>query len=295
MANAMSKLVWLNGEITPLEQAKVSVADHAHLYGDGLFEGIRIYGRKVFKLDEHLDRLYTGIRYLGFSMHIPQDELKGIVLEVCRQAGNDDGYIRLNVTRGTGLGLDPRALKGTDPNVMVMCSTLSLYPPEAYQRGLDVVTSSYRVIPADCLDPQLKAIGRYVANIMAKAEANRQGAGEGLMLNTQGYVAECTGDNLFLVKDGVVRTPHPSCGILNGITRRTVMAIAKREGMTVTEEYMTKVDIYDADEAFLTGTAAEVIPMITLDGQAIGTGKPGETTMCLMGRFREETKHGTPF
>lgn len=291
----MSKLVWLNGEITPLEQAKVSVADHAHLYGDGLFEGIRIYGRKVFKLDEHLDRLYNGLRYLGIRMSIDQAQLKAIVLDVCKQADNDDGYIRLNVTRGSGLGLDPKALKDVAPNVMVMCSTLSLYPPEAYQRGLDVVTTSFRVMPADCLDPQLKAIGRYVANIMAKAEANRQGAGEGLMLNTQGYVAECTGDNLFVVKNGIVRTPHPSSGILNGITRRTVIEIARREGITVVEDTMTKVDIFDADEAFLTGTAAEVIPMITLDGQAIGSGKPGETTMCLMGRFREETKHGTPF
>lgn len=291
----MSKLVWLNGEITPLEQAKVSVADHAHLYGDGLFEGIRIYSRKVFRLDEHLARLYTGLRYMGIPMHIPQEELKAIVLDVCRQAGNDDGYIRLNVTRGSGLGLDPRAIGDNKPNVMVMCSTLSLYKPEDYKKGLDVVTTSFRVMPPDCLDPMLKCIGRYAANIMAKAEANRQGAGEGLLLNTQGYVAECTGDNLFIVKGGTVRTPHPTCGILKGITRQTVIDIARREGMTVTEDWMTKVDIYDADEAFLTGTAAEVIPMVTLDGQKIGDGKPGETTMCLMGRFREETKHGTPF
>jgi branched-chain amino acid aminotransferase len=291
----MSKLVWLNGEITPLDQAKVSVADHAHLYGDGLFEGIRIYNRKVFKLDEHLDRLYTGLRYMGIAMHIAQPDLKKTILEVCAQAGNDDGYIRLNVTRGSGLGLDPKALKDAKPNVMVMCSTLALYSPEMYQRGLDVITTSFRVMPADCLDPMLKCIGRYAANIMAKAEANRQGAGEGLMLNTQGYVAECTGDNLFVIKNGVLRTPHPTCGILKGITRGTVIELARREGITVVEDWMTKLDIYDADEAFLTGTAAEVIPMVTLDGQKIGDGKPGETTMCLMGRFREETKHGTAF
>ncbi len=291
----MSKLVWLNGDVTPLDQAKVSVADHAHLYGDGLFEGIRIYGRKVFKLDQHLDRLYTGLKYLGIPMRIAQDELKKIILDVCAQAGNDDGYIRLNVTRGSGLGLDPKVLDGVPPNVMVMCSTLSLYKPEDYKRGLDVITTSFRVMPADSLDPLIKCIGRYAANIMAKAEANRQGAGEGLMLNQQGYVAECTGDNLFVIKDGVVRTPHPSSGILKGITRGTVIEIAKREGMTVVEDFMTKLDIYDADEAFLTGTAAEVIPMVSLDSQPIGDGKPGETTMCLMGRFREETKHGTPF
>jgi len=291
----MSKLVWLNGDVTPLDQAKVSVADHAHLYGDGLFEGIRIYGRKVFKLDQHLDRLYTGLKYLGIPMRIAQDELQKIILDVCAQAGNDDGYIRLNVTRGTGLGLDPKVLDGVPPNVMVMCSTLSLYKPEDYKRGLDVITTSFRVMPADSLDPLIKCIGRYAANIMAKAEANRQGAGEGLMLNQQGYVAECTGDNLFIIKDGVVRTPHPSSGILKGITRGTVIEIAKREGMTVVEDFMTKLDIYDADEAFLTGTAAEVIPMVSLDSQPIGDGKPGESTMCLMGRFREETKHGTPF
>jgi branched-chain amino acid aminotransferase len=199
------------------------------------------------------------------------------------------------VTRGSGLGLDPKVLDGVPANVMVMCSTLSLYKPEDYKRGLDVITTSFRVIPADSLDPQVKCIGRYASNIMAKAEANRQGAGEGLMLNQQGYVAECTGDNLFTIKDGVVRTPHPSSGILKGITRGTVIEIARREGMTVVEDFMTKLDIYDADEAFLTGTAAEVIPMVTLDAQPIGDGKPGETTMCLMGRFREETKHGTPF
>ena len=291
----MSKLVWLNGEITPLDQAKVSVADHAHLYGDGLFEGIRIYARKVFKLDEHLDRLYTGIKYMGIPMHIAKQELKATVLELCRHAGNDDGYIRLNVTRGTGLGLDPRAVEGTDPNVMVMCSTLALYSPEAYKRGLDVVTSSYRVIPPDSLDPMLKCIGRYASNIMAKAEANKAGAGEGLLLNHQGYVAECTGDNLFIVKGEVLRTPHPASGILNGITRQTVIKIARREGIHVVEDLMTILDIHDADEAFLTGTAAEVIPMVSLDGRPIGTGKPGETTMCMMSRFREETKHGPPF
>jgi branched-chain amino acid aminotransferase len=291
----MSKLVWLNGEITPLEQAKVSVADHAHLYGDGLFEGIRIYGRKVFKLDAHLDRLYTGLKYMGIPMHIGKNELKKTVLDLCAQAGNDDGYIRLNVTRGSGLGLDPKALAGVDPNVMVMCSTLALYKQEDYARGLDVVTTSYRVIPADSLDPMLKCIGRYAANIMAKAEANRQGAGEGLMLNQQGNVAECTGDNLFIIKDGVLRTPHPSSGILKGITRATVIEIAKREGIPTIEDTMTRVDIFEADEAFLTGTAAEVIPMVSLDSQTIGDGKPGGTTKCLMDHYRNETKHGTAF
>ncbi len=279
----------------PLEEAKVSVADHAHLYGDGLFEGIRFYDRKVFKLDEHLRRLYDGCRYLGYEMDgTPVEALKKTILDVCTQADIESGYIRLNVTRGTGLGLDPRHIDRT-PNIMVMVSTISLYPPEAYERGLDVVSTSYRVIPADSLDPQIKCIGRYAANILAKAEANRAGGGEGLMLNQQGYVAECTGQNLFVVRDGTMRTPHPSAGILKGITRATVMELARKEGMTVIEDMMTKIDIFEADEAFLTGTATEVIPMVTLDGQPIGDGSPGPTTRCMMGRFREETKHGTSF
>ena len=291
----MSKLVWLNGEINDLENATVHVSDHAHLYGDGLFEGIRFYNRKVFKLDQHLRRLYDGCKYLGIKMRISQPDLKQIVLDVCGKADLSDGYIRLNVTRGSGLGLDPVGFKDKEPNVMVMVSSLALYSPEMYNRGLDVVSTSYRVIPADSLDPQLKCIGRYAANIMAKAEANRMGAGEGLMLNQQGYVAECTGDNLFIVRDGVIRTPHPSAGILKGITRATVIQLALEAGMPVVEDMMTKLDIFEADEAFLTGTAAEVIPMITLDTQAIGDGKPGPITKKIIGMFREAIKEGDAF
>jgi branched-chain amino acid aminotransferase len=290
----MGKIVWLNGEISDLSAAKVSVADHAHLYGDGLFEGIRIYNRKVFKLDPHLDRLYAGIRYLGFQMHISQDELKGIILDTCKKADIENGYIRLNVTRGTGLGLDPAHINNT-PNVMVMVNTLSLYPPEAYENGLNTIVCSTRVIPPDCLDPRLKTIGRYVSNIQAKLEANRQGAGEGLMLNSQGYLAEATGDNVFLVKDGVLRTPHPSSGILNGITRRTVIELAKSEGIEVREEFLTIYDVFEADEAFLTGTAAEVIPMVSVAGQKIGCGTPGDVTRKLIRRFREATEVGDAF
>lgn len=290
----MPKLVWLNGTVSPLETATVSVGDHAHLYGDGLFEGIRFYDRKIFQLDPHLDRLYHGIAYMKMEMHIPKSELRAIVIDTCRQADLDNGYIRLNVTRGTGLGLDPKNINRT-PNVMVMISTLALYSPEMYEIGLHVITTSYRVYPPDGLDPRLKCIGRYATNILAKMEANRQGAGEGLMLNAQGFVAECTGDNLFLVHDGVIRTPHPSSGILKGVTRDTVIELAREAGMDVREEMLTPFDIHSADEAFLTGTAAEVIPMVSLDTQPIGCGKPGEVTLDLMGRFRERLKHGTPF
>lgn len=290
----MPRLVWLNGCLTPLEEATTSVADHAHLYGDGLFEGIRIYGRKIFKLDQHLDRIYHGCNYMDFQMTLTQSQLRAIMLEVCRKANEDDGYIRLNITRGSGLGLDPRAVK-TEPNVMVMVSTLNLYGPEQFESGLNVITSSIRVNVPDALDPRVKCIGRYPGNIMAKAEANNAGAGEALMLNAQGYVAECTGDNVFVIKDGILRTPHPSCGILRGITRDTVIELAKASGMTVVEDNMTRYDLIDADEAFLTGTAAEVIPMVNLDGRHIGNGKPGEVTKSIMKMFREETTKGVPF
>lgn len=290
----MPRLVWLNGEVMPLESAATSVADHAHLYGDGLFEGIRIYSSKVFKLDEHLRRLYHGIAYLGYEMSIGFDDLRAQVLDVCRQSEITDGYIRLNVTRGTGLGLDPKNIDRR-PNVMIMVSTLALYPREAYETGLDVVTTSLRVIPPDALDPRVKCIGRYASNIIAKQEANRAGAGEGLMLNHQGYIAECTGDNIFLIQGKNIRTPHPSAGILQGITRDTVMVLAREAGYTVSEELLTPFDVYTSDEAFLTGTAAEVIPMVSLDTRKIGDGTPGPVTRDLMARFREHTATGTPF
>ncbi|MFQ3586226.1 MAG: branched-chain-amino-acid transaminase [Fimbriimonadaceae bacterium] len=290
----MPKLVWLNGETMPLETAKTSAADHAHLYGDGLFEGIRFYGRKVFCLDEHLDRLYHGANYLGFAMDVPQVELRRIVLETCRQADLTDGYIRVNVTRGTGLGLDPKHID-TKPNVMVMVSTLSLYPPEYYAEGLKVVTAPIRVIPADSLDPRLKCIGRYAANILAKQFANRVGAGDALMLNQQGCVAEGTGNNLFIVEGSRLRTPHPSCGILQGITRNLVVEDARSAGHEVVEDFLTVYDVMSADEAFFTGTATEIMPMVSLDGQPIGNGKPGPVTTKLMARFREKTLEGAAF
>ena len=291
---AMQRLVWLNGQISPIETATTSVADHAHLYGDGLFEGIRIYSSKVFKLDEHLDRLYDGCNFMGFEMNLSKSELKETVVSVCGKAQIENGYIRLNVTRGTGLGLDPKNIDRT-PNIMIMVSTLALYPPEAYTTGLDVVTTSFRVIQNDALDPRLKCIGRYASNIMAKQQANRQGAGEGLMLNAQGEVAECTGDNIFIIRGGVVKTPDTSSGILQGITRDTVLSLARTAGFQVQECRLTPYDLYSADEAFLTGTAAEVIPMVTLDTRPIGSGTPGPITQQIIAAFREETKLGTPF
>jgi branched-chain amino acid aminotransferase len=288
------KLVWFNGSVMPLESAVVSAADHAHLYGDGLFEGIRFYNRKIFRFDEHLKRLYHGITYLGFDMHIEYAELRAIILDTCAKANLPDGYIRLNVTRGTGLGLDPKNID-PQPNVMVMVSTLNLYPAEKYEIGLACNVSPIRVIPPDSLDPRVKCIGRYASNILAKQIANRQGAGDGLMLNHQGYVAEGTGNNVFFVQNGIIRTPHPSSGILEGVTRNAVIEEARKAGYTVEEALLTVFDVYAADEAFFTGTATEVIPFVSLDGTKIGTGKPGPITKEMMSLFRKATETGVEF
>lgn len=291
----MPKLVWYNGVVMPLEEAKVSAADHAHLYGDGLFEGIRIYNSRIFKLDEHLERLYHGIAYLGFKMKFSRAQLRELIIETCAKAEIPEGYIRLNVTRGTGLGLDPKNID-QDPNVMIMINTLSLYSQEQYERGLNVVTSPFRVIPPDALDPRIKCIGRYAGNILAKQDGNRRGAGEALMLNHKGEIAECTGDNVFLIQGGIVRTPSPTSGILDGITRRTAISIARDLGYEVREEWLTLFDAFSADEAFLTGTAAEVIAMTSLDGHVYGDGNVGPITRQISNKYREITHTtGVPF
>lgn len=290
----MPKVVWFNGTVTPFESAVVPAMDHAHLYGDGIFEGIRIYDRKVFKLDEHLERFYHGINYMGFDMPYDYATLHEAILDTCRAADIDNGYIRLNVTRGTGLGLDPKKLESR-ANVMIGISTLALYPAESYETGLHVVTAPIRVISPDALDPRLKCIGRYAGNIMAKQFANRAGAGEALMLNAQGNIAECTGDNIFLIQNGIVRTPHSSSGILKGITRDTVLMLAKDAGIPTEETTLTPFDLSASSEAFLTGTAAEVIPMVSIDERVIGDGKPGPITQQLIALFRAHTKIGTAF
>lgn len=284
----MQMIVNWNGTMMPLEEARIPAFDHATLYGDGVFEGIRIYNRRIFKLEEHLQRLYHGIRHLDIFEPMPLEEMKQRVIDTVEASGAENGYIRINVSRGTGIGLDPRNIDQT-PNVMIAVTRLALYPPELYERGLDVVTVSTRVFNPDSLDPRIKSIGRYVSNIQAKLEANRQGAGEGLMLNAQGYVAEATGDNLFIVKDGVLLTPPTAAGILEGITRNTVMKLAPELGYEVQEQWLTLFDVYSADEAFLTGTAAEIIPMIRLDGRLIGEGRPGVVVNRVIKAFRELT------
>lgn len=289
----MSPVVYINGEHVPLEDAKVTVYDHGLLYGDGAFEGIRVYSGKVWKLREHISRLFRSAHSLMIDLPITEQEMIDAVLSTLRKNGITDGYIRITITRGVGLGLDPRAV--TDPTVVIMTDKLSLYPEEMYRDGLHVVTVSTRVCPPQALEPRIKSLGKYVANIQAKLEANRVGAGEGLMLNIQGYVAEATGDNIFIIQDGEIATPPPYAGILEGITRNTVMEIARGMGIRVEEKLFTLFDVYTCDECFLTGTAAEVIPVVKLDGRTIGSGQPGQITNRLMDAFRALTQtEGTP-
>lgn len=284
----MSRVVYINGEFIPEEEAKITVYDHGLLYGDGAFEGIRVYSGKVFKLREHLSRLYNSAHALMINLPITQDEMEQAILTALRTNGIVDGYIRITITRGVGLGLDPRGVK--NPTIIIMTDKLSLYPKEMYEEGLKVVTVSTRVPPAQSVEPRIKSLGKYVCNIQAKIEANRVGAGEGLMLNVEGYVAEATGDNIFLIKNGKIITPPPYAGILEGITRNTVMELARDMGITVEEKLFTLFDVYTADECFLTGTAAEVIPAVNVDARDIGTGQPGTITKQLIEAYRNLTR-----
>ncbi len=289
----MSPVVYINGKHVPIEDAKITVYDHGLLYGDGAFEGIRVYSGKVWKLHEHIDRLYHSAHALMIDLPITHEEMIEAVLSTLRKNGITDGYIRITITRGVGLGLDPRVCG--EATVIIMTDKLSLYPEEMYHVGLHVVTVSTRVCPAQSLEPRIKSLGKYVANIQAKLEANRVGAGEGLMLNIQGYVAEATGDNIFIIKDGKIATPPSYAGILEGITRNTVMQIARDMGIKVKEKLFTLFDVYTCDECFLTGTAAEVIPAVKVDGRTIGDGRPGEMTNRLIAAFRTLTKtEGVP-
>ncbi len=290
----MGQYVHINGSLIPESEASLRLYDHGFLYGDGAFEGIRSYDGRIFKLTEHIERMYCSVRALGFDLKITRDEMARRIIQVVRENGEASCYIRLSVSRGVGLGLDPKHIQH-EPTIAISTASLHLYPRSMYEEGLTAVTCSTRVVPAQCIDPRVKSLGRYVNNIMAKMEANRVGAGEGIMLNVEGYVAEATGDNVFIIRNGQVITPPPSAGILAGITRATVMHLASEAGITVREEMMTLYDIYTADEAFLTGTAAEVIPMVHLDGRDIADGRPGPVSRKLIDLFRAHTAEtGTP-
>ncbi len=284
----MPPYVYLNGHLVEKSDASIAIYDHGFLYGDGIFEGLRVYSGSVFMLDAHLKRLYRSAQALGIEINITRDAMKAAVLETVATNQVSSAYIRLTVSRGVGLGLDPKHID-VSSTVVISTEQIRLYPASAYENGLDVITASTRVPPKQCIDPQIKSLGRYINNILAKMEANRVGAGEALMLNLAGNVAEATGDNLFIVRDGALLTPPTTEGALPGITRDVVMQEAKKAGIECHEECLSLYDVYNADEAFLTGTAAEVIPMVQLDGRKISGGKPGPITRRLLQLFHEAT------
>jgi branched-chain amino acid aminotransferase len=276
--------VWINGKLFDKNDAKVSVYDHGLLYGDGVFEGIRVYAGKVFRLDEHMRRLYESARHIALEIPYSLPRLTEAVVETVRVNQKVDGYIRLIVTRGAGtLGLDPR--KTTDPQVIIIVDDIALYPAEVYEQGLEVVTAATIRNHPNAVNPRIKSLN-YLNNILAKIEAIRAGCLEAIMLNAAGEIAECTGDNIFVVKKGELRTPPLHAGILEGVTRNAVMELARSAGVPVREMDLTRHDVYAADECFLTGTAAEVIAVVKCDGRPVGNGKPGPLTRQLRERFQ---------
>lgn len=282
--------IYIDGKFYPEAEAKISVFDHGLLYGDGVFEGIRFYNGRVFKLAEHFERLYDSARAICLQIPLDTAQMTEALLETIRQNEMRDGYVRLVVTRGVGdLGLNPKLCR--TPTVFIIASPITLYPPELYQRGLDVITCATRRVSPGALSPAVKSLN-YLNNIMAKIEANQAGAGEGLMLNEQGYVAECTADNIFVIKHGAVFTPPINAGALRGITRGVVFDIAAELGVNISEPNLTRHDIYTADECFLTGTGAEIIPVVKLDSRPIGDGKPGALTARFIAKFHELTQSG---
>ena len=281
----MTIQVNINGELFPKEEAKVSVYDHGFLYGDGVFEGMRSYGGKVFRLDQHLQRLWDSAKAIWLDIPTTREALTEEIYRTLRANQIDDGYVRLVVTRGSGtLGLD--ADKTTDQQVVIITDHIALYPIEFYEKGLEIVTAStIRNHPA-ALNPRIKSLN-YLNNILAKIEGSQAGCVEALMLNHLGEVSECTGDNIFLVRDRVLLTPPISAGILDGITRQAVIEIAREGGYCVREMTLSRYDVYTADECFLTGSAAEVVPVVKVDDRTIGDGRVGAITKEMMQRFRE--------
>lgn len=289
----MGKLVNLNGTMVPAQEAMISVFDHGLLYGDGVFEGIRAYNGRIFKLDEHIDRLYNSAKIIMLDIPISKEEFKKAIITTCKENGMMNGYIRPVVTRGSGtLGLAP--WKCEKPNYFVIADTIKLYPDEMYEKGMEIITvNTRRNIPA-AFNPIVKSLN-YLNNIMAKIEAHIAGFEEAIMLNHEGYVAECTGDNIFIINYGQMHTPPISAGALPGITRNTVIELAKEDGVETTEKNFTLAEMYIAGEAFITGTAAEVVAVVKIDGRTIGDGTPGPITKKLISRFKEyASSHGTP-
>ena len=281
-------MIFIDGKFYSQANAKISVFDHGLLYGDGIFEGIRFYNGRVFRLEEHLDRLWDSARSICLEVPMSKREMTEALLETVRQNDLRDGYIRLLVTRGVGnLGLNPAQCE--TPSVIIIAATITLYPEAMYQNGLTVVTVATRRTNPAALNPAVKSLN-YLNNVMARIEANLAGADEALMLNDSGNVAECTADNVFVVKRGQIFTPPITAGALRGITRSVVFEIAAELTVKITEADITRHDVFIADECFLTGTAAEIIPVIKADGRPIGNGKPGPITARMIARFRELTR-----
>jgi len=280
--------IFIDGKYYSERDAKVSVFDHGLLYGDGVFEGIRAYHGHVFKLKEHIERLFYSAKAILLEIPMSHSQLMKATVETCRANKLRDGYIRLVVTRGVGtLGLNPRTCK--KPSVIIIADKIQLYPPEYYKRGLDIITVPTVRNLHSALNPAIKSLN-YLNNILAKIEANNAGVEEAVMLNAEGFVAECTGDNLFIVKNRALFTPPLSAGALYGITRQTVIELAEEAGLKVSEPNLTRYDLFNADECFLTGTGAELIPVVKIDGRVIGTGKPGPITRRLEEDYHALTK-----
>ena len=289
----MNQTVYIDGEFYRAAEAKISVFDHGLLYGDGVFEGIRFYGGRVFRLEQHIERLYDSARAIALQVPLSPSEMVAATLETIRQNGLHDGYVRLVVTRGVGsLGLSPESCRRA--SVIIIAASIALYPEEHYEKGLNMITCTTRRMSPAALNPRIKSLN-YLNNVLARIEAHHAGAAEGVMLNDAGYVAECTGDNLFIVKAGCIHTPPLHAGLLNGVTRTVVFELAAAAGIPAAERELTTYDIYAADECFLTGTAAEVIPAVELDRRPIGHGRPGPITLRLVDAFRDLTRSsGTP-
>jgi branched-chain amino acid aminotransferase len=284
----MSRQIYISGKFFPQDDAKISVFDHGLLYGDGVFEGLRSYRGKVFRLEQHIRRLYESAKAIWLEIPMSPDEMSDAVNEAVHVNKIEDGYIRLVVTRGAGtLGLDPN--RCSNPQVIIIADTIALYPRELYEKGLDIVTVSVQRNHPAALSPRIKSLN-YLNNILAKIEGVQAGCMEALMLNHKGEVAECTGDNVFLVRRDVLQTPPLEAGILEGVTRDAVIEVAREAGIEVREMPLTKHDVYIADECFLTGTAAEVVPVVRVDNRVIGTGKPGPMTRDLEKRFKKLTQ-----
>jgi branched-chain amino acid aminotransferase len=276
--------VWLDGKWHDQASATVSVYDHGLLYGDGVFEGIRVYGGKIFRLEQHLDRLYDSAKAIWLTIPIPKEEMVNVTREAVRRSGIQEAYIRHVVTRGVGdLGLDPR--KCPRPSIIIIVDTIKLWPEQVYESGLTVITAGTPIPHRESLSPRVKSLN-YLAHVMAKVEGIQAGADEVLMLDGSGHVAEGSGQNVFVVKDGVLRTPPAYAGILKGVTRDAVIELASQAGYEVQQTIINRYDLYTADEAFFTGTASEIVGIRALDGRVIGTGKSGPVTRDLRARFQ---------